>query len=79
MRELLALPGGGGSSATSATGPLYNLTGARLNDYIEEHMGDGFTAKDFRTWGGTLIAAIALAEHELAGDRDRGEASRSPR
>ena len=26
-------------------------------------MGDEFTAKDFRTWGGTLIAAIALAEH----------------
>ena len=26
-------------------------------------MGEEFTAKDFRTWGGTLIAAIALAEH----------------
>jgi len=25
-------------------------------------MGDEFTAKDFRTWGGTLIAAIAFAE-----------------
>jgi DNA topoisomerase-1 len=25
-------------------------------------MGEEFTAKDFRTWGGTLIAAIALAE-----------------
>jgi DNA topoisomerase-1 len=23
----------------------------------------GFTAKDFRTWGGTLTAAVALAEH----------------
>ena len=34
-----------------------------LNDYIREHMGDEFTAKDFRTWGGTLTAAIALAEH----------------
>jgi len=27
-------------------------------------MGDEFTAKDFRTLGGTPIAAIALAEHE---------------
>jgi DNA topoisomerase I len=26
-------------------------------------MGEEFTAKDFRTWGGTLIAAVALAEH----------------
>ena len=25
-------------------------------------MGEEFTAKDFRTWGGTLVAAIALAE-----------------
>ena len=26
-------------------------------------MGDDFTVKDFRTWGGTLLAAIGLAEH----------------
>ncbi|MFL6037308.1 MAG: DNA topoisomerase IB, partial [Gaiellaceae bacterium] len=38
------------------------LTGARLNDYVREYLGDDFTAKDFRTWGGTLIAAIAFAE-----------------
>ena len=37
-----------------------------LNDYIREHMGEEFTAKDFRTWGGTLTAAIALAEHGVA-------------
>jgi DNA topoisomerase I len=37
-----------------------------VNDYLREAMGgngEGFTAKDFRTWGGTLMAAIALAEH----------------
>ncbi len=28
------------------------LTGAVLNHYIREHMGEAFTAKDFRTWGG---------------------------
>jgi DNA topoisomerase-1 len=43
-------------------GGLYNLTGRRLNDYIQEYMGDEFSCKDFRTWGGTLTAAIALAE-----------------
>jgi len=31
-----------------------------LNDYIAEHLGSGFTAKDFRTWGGTLLT-IALS------------------
>ena len=52
-----------GSSATARNGESCNLTGAVLNDYIREHMGEEFTAKDFRTWGGTLTAAIALAEH----------------
>jgi DNA topoisomerase-1 len=41
---------------------LFNLTGNKLNEYIKEHMGEEFTAKDFRTWGGTLTAAISLAE-----------------
>jgi len=63
MKKLLALPGGRQLFRYDVDGSLSNLTGARLNDYIEEHMGDEFTAKDFRTWGGTLIAAIALAEH----------------
>ena len=65
MKTLLALPGGRQLFRYDIDGSLYNLTGARLNDYIEDHMGDEFTAKDFRTWGGTLIAAIALAEHRL--------------
>ena len=30
---------------------------------IKTHLGDEFTAKDFRTWGGTLIAAVELAQH----------------
>ena len=42
---------------------LANLTAPQLNDYLGLHLGSGFTAKDFRTWGGTLTAAIALAEH----------------
>jgi DNA topoisomerase-1 len=40
----------------------YNLTSKRLNDYVKLYMGDEFSAKDFRTWGGTLTAAVALAE-----------------
>jgi DNA topoisomerase-1 len=64
MRQLLQLPGGSRLFRYELPdGSLCELTGARLNDYIEEHMGDEFTAKDFRTWGGTLIAAIAFAEH----------------
>jgi DNA topoisomerase I len=33
-----------------------------VNDYLRELAGDGFTAKDFRTWNGTVAAALALQE-----------------
>jgi DNA topoisomerase-1 len=32
-----------------------------INDYIKEVTGDGFSAKDFRTWHATVLAAVALA------------------
>jgi DNA topoisomerase-1 len=33
-----------------------------VNDYLREVSGQDFTAKDFRTWAGTVLAAKALAE-----------------
>jgi DNA topoisomerase I len=62
VRELLAVPGGRRLFRYESGDGLRNLTGRKLNDYIRAQMGDEFTAKDFRTWGGTLIAAIGLAE-----------------
>jgi DNA topoisomerase IB len=35
-----------------------------INEYLQEHIGDGFTAKDFRTWVGTVLAAAGLAATE---------------
>ena len=35
-----------------------------MNAYIREAMGEGFSAKDFRTWAGTVSAARALREAE---------------
>ena len=32
-----------------------------VNDYIQSVVGEDFTAKDFRTWAGTLLCSIALA------------------
>jgi DNA topoisomerase-1 len=63
MRELLAIPGGARVFRYEWEGAVYNLTSKRLNDYVKLYMGPEFSAKDFRTWGGTLLAAIALAEH----------------
>ena len=62
MKVLLALPGGRRLFRYERDGELFNLGSRRLNEYIREHMGDEFTAKDFRTWGGTLVAAIELAQ-----------------
>jgi DNA topoisomerase I len=62
IRELIAVPGAR-LFRYERDGELVNLTGKHLNDYIQGHMGDDFTAKDFRTWGGTLTAAVSLAEH----------------
>jgi DNA topoisomerase I len=62
IEELLALPGGRRLFRYEWEGALCGLTGKRLNDYVRTYLGEDFTAKDFRTWGGTLTAAIALAE-----------------
>jgi len=35
-----------------------------INEYIHEHIGDQFTAKNFRTWHGTVLAAVELAGEE---------------
>jgi DNA topoisomerase I len=66
INELRALPGAR-LFRYEHQGRLVNLTSERLNDYIQAYLGEEFTAKDFRTWGGTLLAAIALAEHDTAG------------
>ncbi|WP_410006491.1 DNA topoisomerase IB [Aequorivita nionensis] len=42
-----------------------------LNSYIQEVMGEGFSAKDFRTWAGTMIAAIALDELGVVDKKDQ--------
>jgi DNA topoisomerase IB len=63
IRDLLALQKGGRVFRyRQADGTLANLTSRHLNDYVKEHMGPEFSAKDFRTWGGTLLAAIGFAE-----------------
>jgi DNA topoisomerase I len=62
ITELLALPGGRRLFRYEWDGGLCALTGAKLNDYVRAYLGEDFTAKDFRTWGGTLIAAVELAE-----------------
>src|SRR5881296_2906621 len=41
-------------------GEVRNVTSQDVNDYLREITNENFTAKDFRTWAGTVLAAIAL-------------------
>ncbi len=62
IRVLLAVRPGARVFKYRWEGDLYNLTSKRLNDYVKLYLGEEFSAKDFRTWGGTLLASIHFAE-----------------
>jgi DNA topoisomerase I len=66
LTELIELRGGRRLFRYEQAGRIVNLTDRHLNDYIQTYMGDDFTAKDFRTWGGTLLTAVGLAERGVA-------------
>ena len=44
----------------------HHVTAADINDYLREVSGRDFTAKDFRTWHATVLAAVGLAVSENA-------------
>jgi DNA topoisomerase-1 len=60
VRQLDEMPGYEIFRYHGDDGKLHNLDSADVNEYIREHMGEEFSAKDFRTWGGTLLAAMEL-------------------
>ncbi len=64
IRGLIAVRPGARVFKYRWEGDLYNLTSKRLNDYVKIYLGEEFSAKDFRTWGGTLLAAIQFAERD---------------
>jgi DNA topoisomerase-1 len=41
-------------------GEIRNVTSQDVNDYLREITGEDFTAKDFRTWAGTVLTVMAL-------------------
>ncbi|WP_342151828.1 DNA topoisomerase IB [Methylorubrum sp. SB2] len=45
-------------------GERRDVTSSDVNAYLREITGEDFTAKDFRTWAGTVLAALALREFE---------------
>jgi DNA topoisomerase-1 len=66
VRSLQHLPGQHLFKYRTPDGDLCDITSDDVNAYIRQAMGDGFSAKDFRTWAGTVSAARALRDAEPA-------------
>jgi len=76
VRQCRDIPGQELFQYRDEAGNAQTVDSADVNGYIRELTGDEFTAKDFRTWAGTVLAAVAL--HEIATSVARARA-RGPR
>ncbi|WOB51890.1 DNA topoisomerase IB [Xanthomonas hydrangeae] len=65
IRQCQQLPGQSLFQYRDDDGQLQPVDSGEVNDYLREAMGEDFTAKDFRTWGGTLAALQRLARLPL--------------
>jgi DNA topoisomerase-1 len=72
VEECAALPGYEVFKCLDESGEVRDVKARDLNAYVKEVMGEEFTPKDFRTWAGTLFAAVKLAE--LGATEDPGQA-----
>ena len=61
VKELLQVPGRDIFKFVLDDGHVVDVRRRHINEYIHEVMGAQFSAKDLRTWAGTLICACALA------------------
>ena len=64
VRRCRDLPGQDLFAYVDESGEPVNITSGDVNEYLHEIAGDEFTAKDFRTWAGTKLAAMALQEFD---------------
>jgi DNA topoisomerase-1 len=56
-------------------GQVHDVTSQDVNDYLREITGEDFTAKDFRTWAGTLLATLALNAQEIFETKKQAKAN----
>ena len=69
IRDTIKLPGYNVFKYENGDGKPVVVTRRHINEYIKEVMGGNFTAKDFRTWAGTLICACALSRDDEIPDK----------
>jgi DNA topoisomerase I len=73
VQECAALPGYEIFKYLDESGEVRDAKARDLNAYVKEVMGERFTPKDFRTWAGTLFAAVKLAELGATEDLEQAE------
>jgi DNA topoisomerase-1 len=64
VRKMAVLPGHELFQYLDENGEPHTIESGDVNEYLGQISGEPFTAKDFRTWGGTVLAAVALHEIE---------------
>ena len=67
VQRCQALPGEDLFQYVDGDGEQQTITSGDVNDYLKEISGEDYTAKDFRTWCGTMEAVNALLEAGYAG------------
>jgi DNA topoisomerase-1 len=66
VRRCQEMPGQELFAYEDEEGGTRDITSQDVNAYLRDLTGENFTAKDFRTWAGTVLAALALREFESA-------------
>jgi len=64
VRQTQELPGQDLFQYLDEKGEPQKIGSADVNEYLREIVGEEFSAKDFRTWAGTVLAAVVLREFE---------------
>jgi DNA topoisomerase I len=73
VREILRLPGERLFRYRTPAGELRDVTAPDVNTYLAEILGEKYTSKDIRTWGGTVRAATILADIGPASSKREAE------
>ena len=76
LQQLHDMPGYEMFRFFDENGIIHNVDARHVNEYVKQHLGAEFSAKDFRTWGGTLLAFEELLEHDPAECRTQRERTR---
>jgi DNA topoisomerase I len=73
VRKCQDLPGQDLFQYVDEEGGIHDVTSGNVNEYLAAISGESFTAKDFRTWTGTVLAALALREFQPAGSKTKAK------